>query len=267
MEKHVVLITALIIASCGIILGVLLLYSPRSLSLLSQAAEQKAPLCPINATLYVKELDAQGREIPLSVDNHAAIDVLSWHITDGQNPNAQPLYFNQLPVLHYRLTSKVLTFSSLPRTSDIYQKGDVTFLKLGYQSDLFRVVKKEIFTCSSPKDPNLCTSGMTYDSVDTATNDLDILNGISLDCNMTLEAGWVVQKILSTEARATSQAMAPPSLSDCDLNNDSACNTFDLFIVIDDYGKEGAKLTGDLNKDGKVNALDYTLLTSSISHL
>jgi hypothetical protein len=54
---------------------------------------------------------------------------------------------------------------------------------------------------------------------------------------------------------------------DWDLNHDNACNTFDLFIVLDTYGEQGPGLVGDLNNDNKVNALDYTLITSQISLL
>ena len=247
MDKHVLLLTTFILLAFGVIMGLLVQASDTPLTLLSQASEQKTADCPINATYYIKEIDEKGQEIPLNLDNYPESDPRAWTITDGQNVDV-PLYFNQLPLLRYALDVEA---------TNTNRKGDVTFLKLTYPTDQFRIVKNEILTCASPQNPHLCTAPQAE-----SADELDVIGGITLDCNMTLEAGWVVQKILSVKSQTII-----PLLADCDLNNDGACNTFDLFLVIDDYGKEARQLIGDLNHDGRVNALDYTLLTSSISLL
>jgi len=259
--KQLLLVSSALVLTFGIILGVLSLQTNRPLALMSEARDFKPALCPINATFYVNEINDSGQEIPLTIDQHPDIDVLSWSILDAQNPEAQPIYFNNLPLIEYSLQSKVLSFASIPRVLDTYQKGDVTFIKLHHQSDLFTIVKHEVATCSSLTNPNLCN---TLDAQDENNNDLSVISNITLDCNMTLNAGWVVQR--RSEDNPLLQSAAP-SEENCDLNDDGVCNTFDLFIVLDDYGKSEKDLLGDLNHDGYVNALDYTLMTSRISRL
>lgn len=262
--KQLALVSSVLVLAFGIVLGTVYLKADKPLALLSEAKDVVPPYCPIDLRIYVHEIDKDGQEVPLSIESNADIDVLSWSIVDGQNPVSQPLYFNQLPRVEYTHTSDSLTFTSLPLAEDIYQKGDITFLSLNYQSDLFNIVKQEIATCTSPNNPALCSTLSTTDD-SLPTTSLDTINGIKLDCNMRLEAGWVVQRRPSGIDQSVQSAA--PSTTECDLNDDGACNTFDLFIVLDSYGKEATDLPGDLNGDSRVNALDYTLMTSKISLL
>jgi len=239
----------------------LLLQTNTPLTQFSRADTSSTVECPMNTSLYVHEINSEGQEVPFSLDKNPSTDVLAWSISDGLNPSDQPLYFNAIPLLEYNVTSKLLSFSLLPRVIDTYQKGDTTFLTLNYPKETYSIIKQEIETCSSPKHQDLCTS--TEDS--TELNDsIETIRNITLDCNMTLHAGWVVQKHPHMNIQAQSAA---PSIDQCDLNGDGACNTFDLFIVLDNYGKEAPNLPGDLNNDNTVNALDYTLMTSRISLL
>ncbi len=263
--KQLVLVSSALFLAFGIVLGTLFLQSDKPLALLSEAKVTTPPYCPINLTLYVHEINKNGEEVPLTIESNLDIDVLQWSITDGQNLISQPLYFNQIPRMEYILRSDTLTFASSPLTQDIYQKGDETFLTLNYQNELFNIVKQEIATCSSPNKPELCSTLGSNEDAAFPTTALDTINGITLDCNMQLEAGWVVQRRPS-DINQSSQSAAP-STTECDLNNDGTCNTFDLFIVLDNYGKNGLDLPGDVNGDNKVNALDYTLMTSRISLL
>ncbi len=260
--KQLLLVSSALVLTFGIILGVLSLQTNRPLALMSEAKDFKPALCPIDVTLYVNEINDNGQEVPLSIDAHPDINVLSWSVLDGQNPEAQPIYFNKLPLIEYGLQSKALSLTATPRALDTYQKGDVAFIKLTHQSELFTIVKHEITTCSSPTNPNLCDDQEIQGE---NINDLSILDNITLDCNMTLNAGWVVQR-KSSQTNSLVQSAAP-SEENCDLNGDGACNTFDLFIILDDYGKNEKDLLGDMNHDGNVNALDYTLMTSKISRL
>jgi hypothetical protein len=261
--KQLLLVSSALVLTFGIILGVLALQTNRPLALMSEAKDFKPAFCPIDVTFYVNEINDDGQEVPLTIDKHPDIDVLSWSVIDGQNPEAQPIYFNKLPLIEYALQSKALTFTSIPRALDTYQKGDVAFIKLTHQSDLFSIVKHELTACASPTNPDLCSNNEQVQEA--SSSDLSTIDNITLDCNMTLKAGWVVQR-RSSQTNPLLQSTAP-SEENCDLNGDGACNTFDLFIVLDDYGKNEKDLLGDMNRDGSVNALDYTLMTSRISRL
>jgi hypothetical protein len=263
--KAITFVSSILFLTFGIIIGVLTLQTDRPFALFSSAQEYKPVYCPINAEIYVYEKDEVGQEIPLSIEKYPDINILAWNVIDGVRPNAQPLYFNELPRMEYLHTADALTFSSLPRSIDVYRKGESTSLKLNYQSDLFAIVKQEINTCSSPTHPHLCNNATLQDDV-TETIDLDTVKNISMDCNMTLKAGWVVERRAGKQADPAARTDSALTTT-CDLNHDNACNTFDLFIVLDTYGEQGPGLMGDLNNDNKVNALDYTLLTSQISLL
>ena len=84
---------------------------------------------------------------------------------------------------------------------------------------------------------------------------------------MNLEVEWVLSQAEPSAGTQTKTDTFVPT--QCDLNNDYTCNTYDLFIVIDEYGSKGSDLYGDANGDEKVNALDYDIVISEMttSHL
>lgn len=257
--KPLLLVTSLLFFAFAVTAGALFLRTDAPLSLLSNA-QSAAPLnCKLDATLYVRELDSNGLELPLSTNRHPDIDVFAWTIIDTQKPNAQSIFFTALPILEHSIQTNTLAFNPQPRISDVYQNRDKAIFTLNYQKDLFRVVKSEIAECSTPHNKNICGENAVGDNQENFS--LESLRPIELMCNMTLKAGWVVQRISPQENAASASNIM------CDLNGDNACNTFDLFIVLDTYGEKGTDLKGDINTDGTVNALDYTLMTSSISLL
>ncbi|KXK11204.1 MAG: hypothetical protein UZ22_OP11002000408 [Microgenomates bacterium OLB23] len=233
------------------------------IALLSEASNTNsaAYYCPVDITLYVHEQDTLGQQVPLSLESYPELDLMQWSITTN-NAQSAPLYFNELPLMQYSAKNTFLSLVTDPKQADMFAKKDVAALQLNYQSDLFRVVKQEVVTCASATQQNLCNTQTEDES-----NNQQQLTTLSatMDCGMKLVAGWVVEKVATNTS--PSSATTATTIVQCDLNSDGACNTFDLFVILDTYGSKGSGLNGDLNNDQAVNALDYTLMTSRISLL
>lgn len=52
-------------------------------------------------------------------------------------------------------------------------------------------------------------------------------------------------------------------IGDPDINNDGQVDIEDLFILLQNFGKEETNNKADLNKDGKVDAEDLLILLSN----
>lgn len=73
-----------------------------------------------------------------------------------------------------------------------------------------------------------------------------------------------VRAALQAEFRLSdwTPAAAGARFGGADLNSDGAVGLADLAIIIENFGKQGSGLLGDLNRDGQVDATDLRLFTN-----
>jgi len=64
---------------------------------------------------------------------------------------------------------------------------------------------------------------------------------------------------------ASPEVSPSPTVIQGDLNGDGKVNLVDYSIMINELFDTGPNLTADINKDGKVNLVDYSILISNLS--
>ena len=265
----VLLLSLLIFITLTLVIGASFLKSGAFLSTLPRAETidnvtentYSLPLCPLNLSVYVNELLGNGKEAALVIDDEDA-DVSLWGLSDTRHmvsgSGRAAIAFNRGQLARYAMYASELAFVPFPEADEVYPEGAATNLKLYYDSSQYDVVKKEIKLCTTRE------TGQWLCEADTNGN-LDIISGIKLGCNMDLDLGWVVKKRrIAVQNDATIMNTVPAKFKTCDLNDDSACNTIDLLIVIESYGRRGNNIEGDINNDSRVDALDYTLVIDQL---
>lgn len=225
----------------------------------TEAAEE--PSCPIQITATIDEELENGTTRPLTIDP-AITNPELWGIADTIN---QPPYadrviaFNDFPRATYKMESNRLTFAESPTPEQIYQIEQDISVTAFIDDSQYDIIRRDVTNCTTlGKDDWLCgRPGLG--------EDLHRITNIRFQCGIDLEIGWVVRKrdeSISSSTYSSFGQTQPAGFIVQDLNGDGTVSGIDLTIVIENYGLTDP--LADVNKDGKVNILDYDIITEAI---
>lgn len=218
--------------------------------------------CPVRILATIEEELEDGTTQPFTIDSEVT-DPQLWGISDtiNQPPYSQRiLAFNNLPIATYQMEANKLTFAESPIPAQIYPiEQDITVT--AYIDDShYDIVRRDITNCTNTSGEDwLCgRPGLG--------EDLHRITNISFQCDIDLEIGWVIRKRDENKPAGTAYSSfgqsQPADFLIQDLNGDGTVSGIDLTIVIESYGLTDP--LADVNKDGKVNILDYDLITQAI---
>ena len=265
----VLLLSMLIFIILVLVAGVSFLRSGNFLSTNPRAQNQEnitsntfsLPQCPLRINIHVKEATEDGEEILLQMSDVREDDV-QWGFVDALHTSTgdrKAISFNHDTYVQYSMYASELSFVPFPEVDEVYEEGSNTFVRFLYNQNNFDILRKEVIRCNSTESEQwLCKPDLQ--------ENLDTISGITLKCNMDLDLGWVVLRKSETVQNTSSFSKNRKAVfKTCDLNDDSACNTIDLLIVLESYGKRGSDTSvADLNNDSRVDALDYTIVFDQV---
>lgn len=165
--------------------------------------------------------------------------------------------FNAPDTAEYTISSKKNSFAYKPEEYQIYPSDQTISVTAMIDDINFEVVERRIDECSAGESETW-RCGSQEDITDMHT-----ISNIDLTCDMNLELGWVVKR--RSEPGYTSSQFSetnPIQFSTTDLNGDGIASAIDLTIIIASYGKTDP--SADVNKDGKINVIDYQLVSDAI---
>lgn len=218
--------------------------------------------CHINISAYVHEISETGEELPLNFANNPDLNPNEWGFADTLHlPPNQPtiISFNHAENAQYNLFAHELSFVPFPLENEIYRTNSEVSTTLLYDRNLYEIERKEIKRCNS-------TQNDTWQCLDTnTTGNLETISGLIVKCNINLEFGWVVQRKQGDPLEQSFTKVKPLGSNPGDINLDQATNLIDLLEVLEAYSACGKDLKADLNNDGCVNSIDYTIVTDNIT--
>ena len=134
-------------------------------------------------------------------------------------------------------------------------------MTLAYQESNFDILQREIKRCSVHDNSAwICKPD--------SSQDLQTFTGIPVRCGLDLSLGWIVAKkgTVPQAKKNVSVQFAQTRPADefisTDISGDGQTSVIDMSILISAYG--GHDPQSDINKDGSVNGLDYTLLVDAL---
>ncbi len=220
--------------------------------------------CTMSVSVYINEMLEDGTEIPLDFTKYEDLDPAKWGFADtiNQPPYANTIItFNHDSLARYDTFVGELAFVPFPKASQIYSNEQTTDLTL-FSQDMYSVVRREIKKCS------ITGSDVWECKESDISTDPYVISNVPVTCNMNLEFGWIVKRGESEEVETevnNSQGFSKNQsikFISTDLNGDGITSATDLSIVITGYGQNDP--LADVNKDGKVNGLDWTLIVEEI---
>ncbi len=222
--------------------------------------------CGMNIDIYVQEQISSGLVVPLDFTRHSELDPLKWGFSDSINqlPYSDPamvIPFTHPTQARYTNFVQELTFVPFPKQSQIYSSEQNVDLTLTYQDSLFDILQREIKRCSVHDDAGwLCKPDNNQN--------LETFTGIPVKCSMDLSLGWIVaKKGAAPQVRKNiniefAQTKPAEDFVSTDISGDGQTSVVDMSILISAYGSHDPQ--SDINKDGYVNGLDYTLLIDAL---
>lgn len=258
-------------------------------------------VCSLDVTAYVHELLPDNTEEILNFERNPELTPSNWGFYDKQNTRADVLNFNRESTALYDTITSQRTLSSFADETNLYLLATFAKPTLIYEKELYEIVRHEIKDCTQKESgmwmcsPQNASQG---DAKQQPISSLDSIQNVFVDCGMRLHFGWIVRKIPTIDENSSLNNDSQYSEENVnqlqnnkdgdntvvdrndgdntdkrnggnsanklvgDLNFDDKVNTLDLLTIIVNYGTAFAQ--ADLNNDGIVNALDYTLVVAGI---